>query len=340
MRDTDQVSYEDLRRIVESIRRFLYVDQDDDGQEVWNPDNEWSGADVCEHVANVLSLHGLVPHERQPVSSQSHHYVIKHLDGPIFRKQRELLLSLIEAAQQGKAYGASRAEQDLLNGLVNLTDAIADQAYDKHGIDCLLAPDTKCDCEKPGHFRSGVPGILAHVENGRLATDSKVERCDACERFATDQAARDRLVELGIGPVTGDANDNTDGDTEEPEDNQVHDICQRIDQIRGEAHENARAALAQLAHLGIETLRIAYDGYGDSGSVEHVTALKGDKEVDLEADLCEAIVEAAYDLVPSGWDQNEGSYGVLAVDVASRKITREHNWRVESSEYEEEVFEL
>jgi hypothetical protein len=31
----------------------------------------------------------------------------------------------------------------LLEGLLELTDAIADQAHDQHGIDCLLSDDDK-----------------------------------------------------------------------------------------------------------------------------------------------------------------------------------------------------
>jgi hypothetical protein len=56
----------------------------------------------------------------------------------------------------------------------------------------------KCDCEQEGFFRSGVPGILAHMRDGRLASGAKVERCDACQRYATDQAAYDQLVALGL----------------------------------------------------------------------------------------------------------------------------------------------
>ncbi len=55
-----------------------------------------------------------------------------------------------------------------------------------------------CECEQPGHFRSGVPGILARVENGRLAESAKVERCDSCGRYPSDKAAFEKLVELGI----------------------------------------------------------------------------------------------------------------------------------------------
>ena len=57
-----------------------------------------------------------------------------------------------------------------------------------------------CACEEPGYFCSGIPGILAHFENGRLAPGTKVERCDQCERYPSDAAARAQLVELGLVP--------------------------------------------------------------------------------------------------------------------------------------------
>lgn len=59
--------------------------------------------------------------------------------------------------------------------------------------------DEPCECcEEPGRFCSGVPGILAAVENGRLVPGTEVQRCDFCERFPGDAAALARLVELGI----------------------------------------------------------------------------------------------------------------------------------------------
>ena len=57
--------------------------------------------------------------------------------------------------------------------------------------------DEPCACEKPGYFCSGVPGILAHVENGRLAQGAKVERCDLCQQYPSDAAALEKLRELG-----------------------------------------------------------------------------------------------------------------------------------------------
>lgn len=58
--------------------------------------------------------------------------------------------------------------------------------------------DTYCDCQLPGFFCSGVPGIVAHVENGRLSATAKVERCDACQRYPNDEAALVKLRELGF----------------------------------------------------------------------------------------------------------------------------------------------
>jgi hypothetical protein len=50
---------------------------------------------------------------------------------------------------------------------------------------------TRCVCEDPGHFSSGVPGILVCVEKRRII--SRVERCDACRRFRDDQVAESVL---------------------------------------------------------------------------------------------------------------------------------------------------
>lgn len=60
--------------------------------------------------------------------------------------------------------------------------------------------DDRCECEKPGFFCSGVPGILAHMENGRLAEGAVVNRCDLCQRYPSDDAAFEKLRGLGHGP--------------------------------------------------------------------------------------------------------------------------------------------
>ncbi|MDZ4684138.1 MAG: hypothetical protein SH850_03560, partial [Planctomycetaceae bacterium] len=63
--------------------------------------------------------------------------------------------------------------------------------------------------ELPGLFRTGVPGILARVEDGRLVPGAKVERCDLCQRYPSDEAALARLQELGIPVSPEDAESYT-----------------------------------------------------------------------------------------------------------------------------------
>ena len=125
-----------------------------------------------------------------------------HIDGKLFRRQRELLMRLAALVHGKQAYNPKPGDEGLLEGLLSLTDEIADQAHDQHGIDCLLVDDndTRCECEKPGFFCSGVPGILAHMENGRLAEGAQANRCDLCQRYPSDEAAFEKLRELDRAP--------------------------------------------------------------------------------------------------------------------------------------------
>jgi hypothetical protein len=121
-----------------------------------------------------------------------------NIDGPLFRKQRELLMKIADFARKKQPYCPTSSDEVLLEGLLGLTDELADQAHDQHGIDCLLVDEDHdhCECEKPGFFCSGIPGILAHMENGRLAEGAKVNRCDLCQRYPSDEAALEKLRQL------------------------------------------------------------------------------------------------------------------------------------------------
>jgi hypothetical protein len=134
-----------------------------------------------------------------------HDYSLR-IDGPLLRDQRRWLLGVADTILRGVVRVAEPSGPDLLEGVISLLDQIADQAHDRYGIDCLLedpteegqSRDGRCECEVSGFYCSGVPGVLAHMENGRLAAGAGVERCDLCQRYPSDEAARQRLHELGL----------------------------------------------------------------------------------------------------------------------------------------------
>lgn len=68
--------------------------------------------------------------------SRTKRFSFTQIDGPTFRQQRELVFWLAEPG----AHFLSAEDAELLCGLSNLLDEIADEAHDRHGIDCLLEP--------------------------------------------------------------------------------------------------------------------------------------------------------------------------------------------------------
>ncbi len=99
-----------------------------------------------------------------------------NLDGRLFRAQRELLLKLADFARRKQPYEPAPGDEELLEGLLNVTDALADQAHDRHGItDCLLSDD-----EGEGHEEK--PGTLRHYKTIRVPVEIS---------FTTDPAELD-----------------------------------------------------------------------------------------------------------------------------------------------------
>jgi hypothetical protein len=148
---------------------------------------------------------------------KNHAYALR-IDGPLLANQRRLLLKVMDIVLRGEPYRAETPKDaEHLQGIVCLLDEIADQAHDRHGIASLIVPEAdqsddsgldneyRCECEKSGFFCSGIPGILAHLENGRLPEGAEVERCDLCCRYPSDAAALDELRELGHVPSRNSA---------------------------------------------------------------------------------------------------------------------------------------
>ncbi len=119
---------------------------------------------------------------------------------------------------------------------------------------------------------------------------------------------------------------------------------------------NKAALLNTLGEQGIAKVMVRFDGSGDSGQIEEVTALDEqgverpipETAVELQKigygddapqavtePLGEAIDSLAYTLLQSshsGWENNEGAYGDFTFDVAAGLITLDYNERYETSE--------
>ena len=121
-----------------------------------------------------------------------------------------------------------------------------------------------------------------------------------------------------------------------------HDVD--IFKQRADCAQRGQSELAtlcpRLAERGITQVEIEYNGYGDSGTVESVTAHNGEKPRKLTKKEIDQLTECAYSQLPGGWEINEGSFGTLVLTVQDAKLVRQHNWRIEDSEYEEETYDL
>jgi hypothetical protein len=82
----------------------------------------------------------------------------------------------------------------------------------------------------------------------------------------------------------------------------------------------------RLTGRGITRVTARFDGCGDSGQVEELTA-EPDPAA-LDDPLAQALEDFLLGLLPGGWEINEGGYGELAVDVATGRAEADAYWRV------------
>lgn len=125
---------------------------------------------------------------------------------------------------------------------------------------------------------------------------------------------------------------------------------------------NKAALFDALAQADIGIVIVEFDGYGDSGQIEDVTAYDA-RDVVLKLPsrsieighvqlgslnivretltVRDAIEHLAYDVLERThgyWEDNLGAYGDFVFDVAKRSITLNYHERVETSEYTKHVF--
>ncbi|OWJ77411.1 hypothetical protein CDV52_11755 [Haematobacter missouriensis] len=120
--------------------------------------------------------------------------------------------------------------------------------------------------------------------------------------------------------------------------------------------DNKTALFDALAAAGITLVTVTFDGSGDSGQIEDITAQSDDRTVDLpqgeitiatvawgtdkvtaiSMGVEAAIEQLAYDFLSEthgGWENNDGAYGEFSFDVAARTITLDYNERYTATEF-------
>ena len=111
-----------------------------------------------------------------------------------------------------------------------------------------------------------------------------------------------------------------------------------------------------LAAAGIISVHVEFDGYGDSGQIEDITAKASDEPAELPDErieifdpvwgsteiekqtmtIREAIEVLAYAFLRqthAGWENNDGAYGDFTFNVAERTITLDYNERYTETNY-------
>jgi hypothetical protein len=117
---------------------------------------------------------------------------------------------------------------------------------------------------------------------------------------------------------------------------------------------NKEALFNTLATTTITQITVAFDGDGDSGQIEDVTAYAGEEVIELPSTpvslrhtawgkaepeevtepLREAVERLCYDYLSQehdGWENNDGASGEFTFDVAERTIELECNVRFTDS---------
>lgn len=157
-------------------------------------------------------------------------------------------------------------------------------------------------------------------------------------------------------PTTSTHPSDNDADATIAREQDVERLCETV------RTENKTAVFDVLAAADIGTVIVEFDGYGDSGQIQDVTAYlaravivklppqtieiahvqSGSLDITRKPmSVRDAIEHLAYDVleeVHAGWEDNLGSFGDFVFDVAERTITLNYNERIETSEYTEHVF--
>jgi hypothetical protein len=114
----------------------------------------------------------------------------------------------------------------------------------------------------------------------------------------------------------------------------------RVQQRLADDARSLRELVDQLAQHNVTVIEVEYDGSGDSGQVESIsfTGLAGPVPMSEPAErVVEEYVDALLSCHEPGWENDEGSFGTVRINVAERSVTLEHSTRF--TDYHESTIE-
>jgi hypothetical protein len=113
---------------------------------------------------------------------------------------------------------------------------------------------------------------------------------------------------------------------------QATDFCtQMLESQRRAAEqrvETRAALLTELRALGVRSIEVQYEGYGDSGNVEDVVVTPG--AITLTEEMRRRVEDFGWDFayaLSPGFENNEGGYGELTWALEADKIAVSHSNR-------------
>jgi Family of unknown function (DUF6878) len=136
----------------------------------------------------------------------------------------------------------------------------------------------------------------------------------------------------------------------------------RYREALGEASEsNKTVVFDALLAANITSVVVEFDGAGDSGQIESITAYRGEEQIDLSATtitmqqatwgstelrtteekLSQAVEDLCYDYLQvthCGWENNDGAFGEFRLNVAARTVELEFNGRYTAIDTENHTF--
>jgi hypothetical protein len=86
-----------------------------------------------------------------------------------------------------------------------------------------------------------------------------------------------------------------------------------------------RSICESLRGLGVVSVKGSYNGLGDDGAIED---LDFDPSVEVPQPLTDRLEDWIYEVLPEGWEINEGSEGTFEIDVVAATACIEHGQNV------------